>query len=106
MKLINIIITITILLLAFSLLPVNAADVFRYGNNIGYDYNTDATVNQQKTKVELYNYNTGTSVDVDLRQGVGNSQSGSGYNYQTGKFFDVDVDSTGNVDIFEYYERQ
>lgn len=80
-----------------------SAEVFRYGSgNTGYDFNTDANINYNRQIVEISNYRTGQIQDVRVQpNGIG-GYSGWDVDIQTGKVFDVDVDSSGNVDIWEY----
>ena len=93
---------IKIAIMISAMVSAASADVFRYGRSVGYDPMTEVKVNHSNKTADLYNYNTNTFHQVNVTPNGRGGYTGFGIDHQTGKMFDVNVNSSGNVDIWEY----
>ena len=79
-----------------------SAEVFRYGSSVGCDPLTTVDVNHKTGTADLYNYSTNTFQQVNVTPNTYGGYRGFGIDHKTGKMFDVNVDKTGNVNIWEH----
>jgi hypothetical protein len=90
-----------IILLALTL-PVSARTYTYSGTN---QYGTPIDVEITNTNGNLrgysYNYETGYSQEIEFNQ-PSSGLSGSMFDYGSGRYTDVNIDSYGNTDLWEY----
>lgn len=83
------------------LMKIIMTSVFTWGTG-GYNPMTEVTVDRRSNQVEIFNYATGGYQTIDVEPQSGGGYTGTGFDYQTGRMYDINVDRSGDVEIWNY----